>query len=485
MVLPNRFTEDPRGRAIIAGAAIGSLGGLVALLIVLAGPIMALGAVVGLAVALLVLTELHAAFAIMVAVVALLPFGTVPFQLGVTPTLLDGVLAGFFGVYLLQWMTGQRRLVRTTPVNPVVLGFIGIMLFAFLMGLRHAPLSSRVLRSVAEMVLSLLLVIVLVDVMRSAAMLRRAVLALAIWGSLAAVIGIVLWVLPDLTAESLLNRLGRLGYPVGGVIRYRQTPGAMLNERAIGTWIDPNAFGGFLLMIGAVIAPQIFSRCPIVRRWLAGLMLGVVVIALFLTDSRGSMLSLGAALVFIAALRYRRLLLIMALAGGLALFLPVTQRYVAKFQAGITGQDVETQMRFGEYRDALTLINRHPIMGVGFSGTPEIDLYLGVANTYLTIASHAGFVGLAAYLIMIGSAFVYGALHYHTIRSDPDIDDVWLGLTAAMVGMLAGGVFDHFYFNIEQFHATMTTVWIIMGLMLAATRLAVERAILAAAEAEP
>lgn len=485
MVLPNRFTEDPRGRAIIAGAAIGSLGGLVALLIVLAGPIMALGAVVGLAVALLVLTELHAAFAIMVAVVALLPFGTVPFQLGVTPTLLDGVLAGFFGVYLLQWMTGQRRLVRTTPVNPVVLGFIGIMLFAFLMGLRHAPLSSRVLRSVAEMVLSLLLVIVLVDIMRSAAMLRRAVLALAIWGSLAAVIGIVLWVLPDLTAESLLNRLGRLGYPVGGVIRYRQTPGAMLNERAIGTWIDPNAFGGFLLMIGAVIAPQVFSRRPIVRRWLAGLMLGVVVIALFLTDSRGSMLSLGAALVFIAALRYRRLLLIMALAGGLALFLPVTQRYVAKFQAGITGQDVETQMRFGEYRDALTLINRHPIMGVGFSGTPEIDLYLGVANTYLTIASHAGFVGLAAYLIMIGSAFVYGALHYHTIRSDPDIDDVWLGLTAAMVGMLAGGVFDHFYFNIEQFHATMTTVWIIMGLMLAATRLAVERAILAAAEAEP
>jgi len=485
MVLPNRFTEDPRGRAIIAGAAIGSLGGLVALLIVLAGPIMALGAVVGLAVALLVLTELHAAFAIMVAVVALLPFGTVPFQLGVTPTLLDGVLAGFFGVYLLQWMTGQRRLVRTTPVNPVVLGFIGIMLFAFLMGLRHAPLSSRVLRSVAEMVLSLLLVIVLVDVMRSAAMLRRAVLALAIWGSLAAVIGIVLWVLPDLTAESLLNRLGRLGYPVGGVIRYRQTPGAMLNERAIGTWIDPNAFGGFLLMIGAVIAPQIFSRCPIVRRWLVGLMLGVVVIALFLTDSRGSMLSLGTALVFIAALRYRRLLLIMALAGGLALFLPVTQRYVAKFQAGITGQDVETQMRFGEYRDALTLINRHPIIGVGFSGTPEIDLYLGVANTYLTIASHAGFVGLAAYLIMIGSAFVYGALHYHTIRSDPDIDDVWLGLTAAMVGMLAGGVFDHFYFNIEQFHATMTTVWIIMGLMLAATRLAVERAILAAAEAEP
>ena len=276
---------------------------------------------VGLAVALLVLTELHAAFAIMVAVVALLPFGTVPFQWGSRPPCST---ASWPDSSACTAPVDDRpaALFRTTPVNPVVLGFIGIMLFAFLMGLRHAALSSRVLRSVAEMVLSLLLVIVLVDVMRSAAMLRRAVLALAIWGSLAAVIGIVLWVLPDLTAESLLNRLGRLGYPVGGVIRYRQTPGAMLNERAIGTWIDPNAFGGFLLMIGAVIAPQIFSRCPIVRRWLAGLMLGVVVIALFLTDSRGSMLSLGAALVFIAALRYRRLLLIMALAGGLPCFCP-------------------------------------------------------------------------------------------------------------------------------------------------------------------
>jgi len=485
MVLSNRFTEDPRARAVAAGVAIGSLGGILALLIVVAGPVMAFGAVIGLAVALVVLTDLHAAFVIMLVVVALLPFGTVPFQLAVTPTLLDGVLGGFFGVYLLQWMTGQRRLMRTTPITPVVIGFVGIMLFAFLMGLRHAPLSPRVLRSVAEMILSLLLVIVLVDVMRSAAMLRRAVLALALCGSLAAVVGIVLWALPDLTAEALLNRLGRLGYPVGGVIRYRETPGAMLNERAIGTWIDPNAFGGFLLMIGAVIAPQVFARRPIIRREAAGLMLAVVVLALFLSDSRGAMLSLGAALVFIAALRYRRLLLIMALAGGLALFLPVTQRYVAKFQAGITGQDVETQMRFGEYRDALTLINRHPVIGVGFSGTPEIDLYLGVANTYLTIASHAGFVGLAAYLIMIGSAFGYGAYHYRTIRGDPDLDDVWLGLTAAMVGMLVGGVFDHFYFNIDQFHATMTVVWIIMGLMLAATRLAAERADLAAAGAGP
>ncbi|NDJ75519.1 MAG: hypothetical protein GYB65_04600, partial [Chloroflexi bacterium] len=129
-------------------------------------------------------------------------------------------------------------------------------------------------------------------------------------------------------------------------------------------------------------------------------------------------------------------------------------------------------MRFGEYKDALTLINRHPVIGVGFSGTPEIDLYLGVANTYLTIASHAGFVGLFAYLVMMGSLFLYGLYHLRRIEALPEISDVWLGLSAGIVGVLAGGVFDHFYFKIDLFHATMTLVWIIFGLALASIRLA-------------
>ena len=120
-------------------------------------------------------------------------------------------------------------------------------------------MDSRTLRTVAEMIISLLLIPVIIDVMRDAAMLRRAVLVLMLVGALSALVGIGLWLLPDMTAESLLNRLGRLDYPVGGVIRYRETPGAILNERAIGTWIDPNTFGGFLLIIGAIIAPQVFS----------------------------------------------------------------------------------------------------------------------------------------------------------------------------------------------------------------------------------
>jgi len=465
------MSGDPRLRAAVTGAAIGLGGGVLALLTVVLGPVMAFGAVIGLALGVLVLVNLNAALYVTVLTVALLPFGTLPFQIAVTPTLLDCALGGFFLVYAMQWMTGQRRLFRSSPVTPVVIGFAGLMVFAFLMGLRHAPMTSRVIRNVAEMILSLLLIVVLVDVMRDAESLRRAARVVMLSGAAAALVGIGLWVLPDPTAEAMLNRLGRIGYPMGGVLRYRETYGAILNERAIGTWVDPNAFGGFLLMTGAVTAPQVFAPRPVIRRWLAVSLLGVMLVALFLTDSRGAMLSLGAALGFVAAVRYRRLMVIMVAAGVIALFLPFTQRYIDKLEAGLTNRDVETQMRFGEYKDAFRLIERHPVIGVGFSGTPERDIYLGVANTYLTIASNAGLVGLAAYLAMMSSAFVYSAACYARLRRDPALYDVWLGLAAGIVGALVAGIFDHFYFKIDLFHATMTAEYIIFGLMVAAVRI--------------
>jgi O-antigen ligase len=470
------YSTDRRPAAILVGATLGLGGGLLALLVVLLGPVMAFGLVLGLATAVYVLTSLHGALIVMVAVIALIPFGKVPVPFSPSPTFLDAALGGFLVVYLLQWMSGQRRLLRVAPVTAFALVFAGLVLFAYLLGLRHALLELRTLRTVATTIAGLLLVPVLVDVMRDARPLRHVVAATILLGGLSALVGIVLWALPDPSAEALLNRLGRFEYPVGGVLRYRQEYGSVLNERAIGTWIDPNAFGGLLLMIGALTAPQAFSARPVLPAWAARTALGLIFLALFLTDSRGSMLSLGAALVFIAVLRYRKLLLIMALAVLIAFFLPVTQRYLDKVAAGLTVQDIETQMRFGEYKDALALIGRHPVMGVGFSGTPEIDLYLGVANTYLTIASHMGLVGLASYLLMMGSAFAYSAAHYRAIRAAPLLDDVWLGLAGGLVGVLAGSVFDHFYFKIDLFQATVTLVWLLLGLTIAAVRLAAEGA---------
>src|SRR5690606_2490792 len=129
-----------------------------------------------------------------------------------------------------------------------------------------------------------------------------------------------------------------------------------LSERAIGTSVDPNSLGGLLLMIGALVGPQIATRKPLFRRWVIRGIAGLIFLALILTFSRGAMLGLAAGLGFVAVARYRRLIPYMLIAALLLLVLPVTQTYIARFLEGFQGSDLATQMRFGEYKDAMRLI---------------------------------------------------------------------------------------------------------------------------------
>jgi O-antigen ligase len=127
-------------------------------------------------------------------------------------------------------------------------------------------------------------------------------------------------------------------------------------------------------------------------------------------------------------------------------------------------------MRFGEYKDALILISRYPLLGVGFSGTPDIDLYLGVSMLYLLIAEQMGLVGLLIFLIIVGTYFV---VTYRAWRQTPRghvLEGLLLAYQAALAGALVGGVFDHFFFNINFVHL-VALFWLVMGLGIAATRL--------------
>ncbi len=322
--------------------------------------------------------------------------------------------------------------------------------------------------------MSLFFVIVVVDYCRTWLRLDRLVRFLLFAGAGAAVLAIGLWLLPEDTTNTLLNYLQLLGYPGGWIIRYIEENPA-LAERAIGTSVDPNVLGGLLLMIGGLVAPQVVTRKPLFPRWLTLVIAGLVFVALLLTFSRGAMLGLVAGLGFVALVRYRRLLPYMLVIGLILLLLPQTQEYVSRFAEGFQGADLATQMRFGEYRDALRLIGRYPVFGVGFAGTPDVDLYLAVASVYFTIAGSMGILGLLAFFAVIGTVFVYAFLNRQAARLDEQHDAVWLGLHAALAGALVAGIFDHYLFNLE-FHHAVTIFWTIVGLATASTRLLAEHA---------
>jgi hypothetical protein len=249
-------------------------------------------------------------------------------------------------------------------------------------------------------------------------------------------------------------------------------------QRAISTSVDPNFLGGLLAMVGGLLAPELFSRRPLLRsRWLTFLAFGLVVACVVLTFSRGAMAALALPALGIALLRDRRLLWVIALAGGVILLMPATRGYVERFVEGFRGQDLATQMRFGEYKDAFILIRRYPFLGVGFAGTPEIDIYLGVSNAYFLMAEQMGLVGLASFLLVMLVVFAWGFASRraaYAVRPDGDRVDavaLWLGAHGGLAAALVVGLVDHYFFSLS-FQPAGTLFWTFVGLALSATRLA-------------
>jgi O-antigen ligase len=465
---------NPADSALSLGLLAGATAVLAGIVLAFGGPIAGAAVVIGGLATLLVLRNIEIGFFAVIAVVALLPFATLPVDIGLTPTFLDFALGAAIVVWLLGIVTGKQRRIVTAPVALPLILFIIVAVFAFIFGLANGPLTPTLLRKFAELLLSLGFVLVVIDYCRTWLRLERLVKVLLLMGAGAAIIATGLWLLPDDTANSALNVLSRVGYPGGWVIRYiEENP--ELSERAIGTSVDPNSLGGLLLMIGALVGPQIATRKPLFRRWVIWGIAGLIFLALILTFSRGAMLGLAAGLGFVAVARYRRLIPYMLIAALLLLVLPVTQTYIARFLEGFQGSDLATQMRFGEYKDAMRLIARYPVFGVGFAGSPDIDLYTAVASVYFTIAGRMGLFGLSAFLGVVGTVFVYAFRNRKAARADERRDAVWLGLHAALVGALVAGVFDHYLFNMD-FHHAVTIFWMILGMAVAATRLVRESA---------
>lgn len=484
-----------RWLAALAALALCSMVGVAGgWLVATAGPFITAGLVVGVAAGLWMLRDIEVGYWALVAVICLLPFGKLPFDIGFKPSFLDLVMGILFSVWLVEFLLGSPKdgqggltsssLGQRPPFNTFgtaqfvgtrlglpVFVFMSLAIVAFVSGLAHSPLTALVARHFAEVMLSILLFFIVVNTIRQPAQLARLTRAIILVGFAAAVVGIVLYVLPDNTSIDLLTMLGRFDYPVGpGVLRYiREDPS--LPQRATATSVDPNVLGGLLIMVGGLTVPQLFARHPLFSRRLVILFGGAIALCLLLTFSRGSFAGLGVALVALALLRYRKLGLLLLIVLLVIRFAPPTQEYVSHFIEGLRGEDLATQMRFGEYRDAFMLIQRYPVLGVGFAGTPDIDTYISVANVYLLMAVEMGLLGLASFLVVVATLLIEAAGVRRRIPRDSELEPIWYGYHTALLGALAGGVLDHYFFNLD-FHHSVSLFWLFVGLAVVGSRLA-------------
>ena len=464
--------------AVMLCVLVGVAGGA---LFAFLGPLLAAIFVVALAGGLLMLRSTQLTFFALVGVICLLPFAALPVpDVGFSPTLLDLVLL----VLLFGWMfriarKKQERFVASSLGLPV-LAFMLLACASFVIGLSFADLTTNLLRHFAELLLSILLFFMVINNVRRQEHVEQIVTVLILAGLAAAVIGITLYFLPQTTTIRLLSALRIFHYPAGSSVLRFVEDNPELPLRATSTSIDPNVLGGLLIVVIGVTAPQLLSNDPLPlfgQRWrwkginLAVVpLLAVLVLCLLLTYSRGALGGLVGALLVVAVLRYRRLLLFILVAGMLILALPQTQWYVQHFLEGVRLQDLATQMRLGEYKDAAILISRNPLLGVGFAGAPDIDTYIGVSSVYLLMAEEMGLAGLGVFLLIVGLTLARILKGLKHLEGNPRLEGILLGLLTALSAALLSGVLDHYFFNINFQHA-VSLFWLCVGLSVAVTLL--------------
>ena len=233
--------------------------------------------------------------------------------------------------------------------------------------------------------------------------------------------------------------------------------------RAIGSFGQPNELGAFLAMFTAFAAAQL----PAARRWVARLTLsGVVVAGVFavvLTVSRGAVVALAVALLFVALRSSRALTLVLLVVIVSSPFW--APDYLKERMMGVqvesqTSDDVSlegsAQLRVDTWRAIIKVVSEHPLDGVGFAGLgyvlPAAGEELGVEvkdsahNTYLRFLGEMGVLGLLLFLALLWRCWTL-ALDGVRLARDRADRQLALGFAAATIALAISCAFGDSFFS--------------------------------------
>ena len=452
---------------MLAGGAVvaGLLGGV---LTVKVGPVLPIALLIAVGAGIAILLDARVGLAAALAVVCLLPYATLPVKIGLTFTLLEAATLLTIAVWALRLGYDRSEVILTSPLF-VPLGFFVIeTVVAFLLGAGRNT-TTQTAHDYLKLLLGVGMVVLVVNLLREARDVARFTTVIVAGGALASALAIMLQRLPVGVTTRILSRLSVVGYPTSRVVRYIEDNPA-LARRATGTGVDPNAFGGFLMLVLVLAVGQAVAARPVVPRRLAVVTVPLAGLALLFTESRAAWLGAAAGIAALALLRYRRLIAPLAVLGVAAAAFGAGSGYLSRLSGGLHGQDAATQLRFREFSNAFALIRQYPVFGVGFGDAPSINLQTGVSSAYLTVAERTGLIGLALYLLVLGlllTRLFRGALR--APAEDPH-GELTLAVGAALLAACLAATLDHYFFNLGFPHMA-ALFWSFAGLGEVALRL--------------
>lgn len=241
-------------------------------------------------------------------------------------------------------------------------------------------------------------------------------------------------------------------------------------DNALGAITGPfrhfNDFGVYLLVILSLnIGILLSNKLKNIYKFLLCALMGLLIICLLLTYSRGSWLGFIIVIFFMIVLfrKARFLFFLLIIFIFLLLFLPgVKDRSIFSFVPpnSIIWNDAD---RFQMWQTAFRMIKENPFLGKGVGTFMEYfakykpNLYVQYAhNCFLQIWAETGIFSLISFLLFVGWAFYHGIKKF--IKNH---DFILLGLISAMLGFLVHGFFDTDLYSLQ----ISVLFWVFMGLI--------------------
>jgi len=235
--------------------------------------------------------------------------------------------------------------------------------------------------------------------------------------------------------------------------------------RLAGMLLDPNAYGGLLVVTFVLIEAASYGPAPLLQK--KALLASRVTLALgiLFTFSRSAWVALGLATVVFGALRPWAVgrLLVSGLMGTPCVFLLLGQRFLPIFEV-MASRPKQVQGRFDLIHDGLAAFARHPFIGGGI-GSFRLSEGEIAHNTAMWFLADFGIVGLSVLLGFLGWFFVkaWTAYRLAPAREQPVVLALLLAQTA-MVGLAMG---------IEAFYQRHW--WLVFGLIASSYSLVLRR----------
>lgn len=241
---------------------------------------------------------------------------------------------------------------------------------------------------------------------------------------------------------------------------------------------DPNEFAAILVPAVIFAALMLAATTNPLGRFALVVCIGVYMVALLLSQSRGGFVALAvagvAALIFAGPARARTVVVVSALAGiGIAYFAlvapPEALERVTHFSAG--GGTGRTDL----WSIAIAVASDHPVLGVGAGNfelvepryavgninLPLVELVVDspkvAHNTYLHLLAEYGVIGLSAFVLLAGGMLrlCYRGIRTAAASGDLELELLARGVLIGVIGMLAA-----FTFLSAQYQKQL---WLLLG----------------------